>query len=170
MINLIDLEKKVNSELTTKINKSEIKHNQIYIEINKENLIDQNDIIPTGPTISSNDGDNAQNRTYQDLLKNKTDESNFEQLVNSEIYKVSLNGEIQKWLEMDMYTNISPSPDGNFVIVSSIKRPFSYIVTYGRFPRSISVHDDDGNLKYCNHADSEKNNRFSSHIYTGIDL
>jgi len=40
MINLIDLEKKINSELTTKINKSEIKHNQIYIDINKENLID----------------------------------------------------------------------------------------------------------------------------------
>ena len=40
MKNLIDLEKKINSELTTKINKSEIKHNQIYIEINKENLID----------------------------------------------------------------------------------------------------------------------------------
>ena len=40
MMNLTDLEKKINSELTTKINKSEIKHNQIYIEINKENLID----------------------------------------------------------------------------------------------------------------------------------
>ena len=40
MINLVDLEKKINSELTTKINNSEIKHNQIYIEINKENLID----------------------------------------------------------------------------------------------------------------------------------
>ena len=40
MINLIDLEKKINSELTTKINKSEIKHDQIFIEINKENLID----------------------------------------------------------------------------------------------------------------------------------
>ena len=40
MINLIDLEKKINSELTTKINKSEIKHNQIYIEIDKEDLID----------------------------------------------------------------------------------------------------------------------------------
>ena len=33
MNTLIDLEKKINSELTTKINKSEIKHNQIYIEI-----------------------------------------------------------------------------------------------------------------------------------------
>jgi len=40
MIDLIDLEKKINSELTTKINRSEIKHNQIYIDINKENLID----------------------------------------------------------------------------------------------------------------------------------
>ena len=35
MKNLEDLEKKINSELTTKINKTEIKHNQLYIEINK---------------------------------------------------------------------------------------------------------------------------------------
>ena len=40
MINLIDLEKKINSELTTKIKKTEIKHNQIYIEIEKENLVE----------------------------------------------------------------------------------------------------------------------------------
>ena len=40
MINLIDLEKKINSELTTKIKKTEIKHNQIYVEIDKDNLID----------------------------------------------------------------------------------------------------------------------------------
>ena len=40
MNNLEDLEKKINSELTTKINKSEIKHNQLYIEIDKEDLID----------------------------------------------------------------------------------------------------------------------------------
>ena len=40
MNSLIDLEKKINSELNTKINKTEIKHNQIYVEINKEDLID----------------------------------------------------------------------------------------------------------------------------------
>ena len=40
MINLIDLEKKINSELTTKVNKTNIKHNQIYIEIDKNDLID----------------------------------------------------------------------------------------------------------------------------------
>ena len=40
MINLIDLEKKINSELTTKIKKTEIKHNQLIIEIEKDDLID----------------------------------------------------------------------------------------------------------------------------------
>ena len=40
MKNLIDLEKKINSELTTKINKTEIKYNQIYIETDKDDLID----------------------------------------------------------------------------------------------------------------------------------
>ena len=40
MINLIDLEKKINSELTTKIKKSEIRHDQLYITIGSEDLID----------------------------------------------------------------------------------------------------------------------------------
>jgi NADH-quinone oxidoreductase subunit C len=39
MQNLIDLEKKINSELTTKIKKTEIKHNQLYINIESEDLI-----------------------------------------------------------------------------------------------------------------------------------
>ena len=39
MNNLVDLEKKINSELGTKINTSEIKHNQIYLEIDSEDLI-----------------------------------------------------------------------------------------------------------------------------------
>jgi len=47
MNNLIDLEKKINSELTTKINCSEIKHNQLYIEIDKEDLIDVTLFIKT---------------------------------------------------------------------------------------------------------------------------
>ena len=39
MINLIDLEKKINSELTTKIKKSEIRHDQLYLNIDSEDLI-----------------------------------------------------------------------------------------------------------------------------------
>ena len=40
MINLSDLEKKINSELTTKIEKSEIRHEQLYLNIDSEDLID----------------------------------------------------------------------------------------------------------------------------------
>mgnify|MGYP001491250167 FL=1 len=39
MINLIDLEKKINSELTTKIKKSEIRHEQLYLNIESKDLV-----------------------------------------------------------------------------------------------------------------------------------
>ena len=47
MKNLIDLEKKINSELGTKIKKSDINHEQIYLEIDKEDLIDVTLFIKT---------------------------------------------------------------------------------------------------------------------------
>ena len=40
MTNLLNIEKKINSELTTKINSSEIKHDQIYITIDSEDISD----------------------------------------------------------------------------------------------------------------------------------
>jgi len=40
MSEIQDLEKKINSELTTKIKESKILHNQLYISINSEDLID----------------------------------------------------------------------------------------------------------------------------------
>ena len=39
MFNLTDLEKKINSELTTKIKKSQIRHNQLYINIDSEDWL-----------------------------------------------------------------------------------------------------------------------------------
>ena len=40
MINLINLEKKINSELTTKIKESRIKHNQIFLTIESKDILD----------------------------------------------------------------------------------------------------------------------------------
>jgi len=40
MENLSDLEKKINSELTTKINESNILHEQLYLNIDNEDLLD----------------------------------------------------------------------------------------------------------------------------------
>ena len=116
------------------------------ISSNKKSLIDKLNTVPEGPTISTNFGEKAQNRTYQDLLKDRADEHNFEQLSLSEIYKVYINGKISKWLGEGMYRRISLSPDGNYVLITQIKKPFSYLVTYGRFPSQTDVYNKDGEL------------------------
>ena len=114
------------------------------ISKNRKPLINTKTAVPVGPTISVNDGKKAQNRTYQDLLKNKNDEHNFEQLAMSEIYKVSLDGSSEKWLGADLYRELTFSPDGNYLIVVTINKPFSYLVPYGRFPFKTTIYTKEG--------------------------
>jgi len=113
------------------------------VSSDREPLIDTKSAIPTGPTVSISEGKKAQNRTYQDLLKNKNDEFNFEQLALSELYKVNLDGEKSIWLKSAMYSSISFSPDGNYVMVNTVEKPFSYLVTYRRFPSSTIIYTKD---------------------------
>jgi len=114
---------------------------------NRKPLIDTKSAVPSGPTISvSEEGVKAQNRTYQDLLKNPNDVSNFEQLATAQLYKISLDGTRTKWKEDDMYTGISFSPDGKYIMVNTIQKPFSYLVTYRSFPSNTNIYDTNGNL------------------------
>ncbi|MCB7480905.1 S9 family peptidase [Christiangramia sediminis] len=112
----------------------------------REKLIDTETSVPTGPTISVSDGKEAQNRTYQDLLKNPNDEYNFEQLARSELVKVNLDGTTSKWMAPKMYSDISFSPDGKYVMITNIKKPFSYLVPYYRFPSETNIYDASGKL------------------------
>lgn len=109
----------------------------------RKELIDTRNAVPTGPTISVADGKKAQNWTYQDLLQNKNDEYNFEQLALSEIHKVSLDGTSEVWMESAMYSNLSFSPDGNYVMVTIVEKPFSYLVPYYRFPSVTTIYTRD---------------------------
>jgi dipeptidyl aminopeptidase/acylaminoacyl peptidase len=113
---------------------------------NKKQLINTAEAVPEGPTISVSDGAKAQNRTYQDLLKNPNDEANFEQLALSELKKVTLSGVVSDFLPAAMYRSISFSPDGNYVLITKTKRPFSYIVPYYRFPYEEVVYDASGKM------------------------
>jgi dipeptidyl aminopeptidase/acylaminoacyl peptidase len=113
---------------------------------NRKPLIDQTKDLPTGPTVSTGDGKVSQNRTYQDLLKNPLDEQNFENLVTSEIYKVNLSGVATLFKPADMYAGESISPDGNYLMITTLRKPFSYIVPLSRFPQTAVVYDMQGNL------------------------
>ena len=108
---------------------------------NRPVLIDSKKDLPKGPTVSSSDGSKSQNRTYPDLLKNKTDETNFETLMTSELYKVSLSGKADFFKGNDLYAGESFSPDGNYLMITTMQKPFSYIVPYSRFPLKTVVYD-----------------------------
>jgi len=139
-------EPKVNANLRNAINWFE-DGNAILVKMispDRQELIDTKNAVPSGPTISVNDGKKAQNRTYQDLLKNKNDEHNFEQLALSELYRVSLDGKSEKWLESDLYNSIMFSPDGEYVMVTTVEKPFSYLVPYRRFPSKTVIYSKDG--------------------------
>lgn len=108
---------------------------------NRPALIDSKKDLPKGPTVSASDGSKSQNRTYPDLLKNKTDEANFEALMTSELNKISLNGTVSTFKGADIYAGESISPDGNYVMLTTVQKPFSYIVPYNRFPLRTVVYD-----------------------------
>nr|WP_294775988.1 prolyl oligopeptidase family serine peptidase [uncultured Flavobacterium sp.] len=111
---------------------------------NRSVLIDSKKDLPKGPTVSTSDGSKSQNRTYQDLLKNKTDEANFDALVTSELYKVSLSGKTELFKSADIYAGESFSPDGNYLMLTTIQKPYSYIVPLSRFPQKSVVYDLNG--------------------------
>ena len=111
---------------------------------NRSALLDGKKNLPTGPIVSNATGSISQNRTYQDLLKNKTDEANFENVLTAELYKVNLNGSKTLFKGADLYAGENFSPDGKYLMISTILKPFSYIVPLNRFPSKTVVYDLNG--------------------------
>ncbi|MFM2267370.1 MAG: hypothetical protein RL757_811 [Bacteroidota bacterium] len=103
--------------------------------------------VPTGPTIQENLGKKGQAPTYQDLLKNATDEKLFDYYFTSQLTRVSLDGKAQTIGEPSICTSISASPDGKYFLIESIKRPYSYVVPFRNFPTTVAIlNSNDGKL------------------------
>ena len=110
----------------------------------RKTLADMKTALPDGPVVSVSDGQISQNRTYQDLLKNPLEEANFETLMTSELYKVEINGTKTLWKEAGMYVNEVFSPDGTCLLLTTLTRPFSYVVPYFSFPNETNIYSSDG--------------------------
>ena len=97
--------------------------------------------VPRGPVVQDTAGKAAQNRTYQDLLANAADEDAFEHFATSQLVIIDLEGQSRTLGSPGLLSGAEPSPDGQYVLVERIHRPFSYTVPYYRFPRIIEVLD-----------------------------
>ncbi|MCD6333676.1 MAG: S9 family peptidase, partial [Bacteroidales bacterium] len=101
--------------------------------------------VPVGPVIQENTGSEAAVRTYQDLLKNPFDVSLFDYFVQSELYLVKPDGSATLLGPKAAYMGIDPSPDGNYLLMNRMTKPYSYLVPYYYFPHTTEIWDTNGN-------------------------
>jgi len=104
----------------------------------------RSETVPNGPTIQESLGRKAPARTYQDLLQNPYDEALFEYYATAQLALVGLDGELTPLGEPAIVQDFEPSPDGRYLLVEILERPFSYLVPAGRFPERVEIWNDQG--------------------------
>lgn len=95
--------------------------------------------VPTGPLVDESLGRKAPARTYSNLLASPHDEALFEHYLQSELVHVGLDGTLTPLRKADIVSSATPSPDGAWLLVRSLHRPWSYHVSAGRFPTRVQV-------------------------------
>ncbi|MEO0984268.1 MAG: prolyl oligopeptidase family serine peptidase [Cyanobacteria bacterium J06639_14] len=105
-------------------------------------------LVPQSPRIEENLGRTAPVRTYTNLLTNPDDEALFEHYLTSVLVQVSLTGDRTQLSEPQLIAAIEPSPDGEWILLTRLQRPFSYQVPARFFPKQIAVLDQKGQEVY----------------------
>ncbi|WP_082710247.1 alpha/beta hydrolase family protein [Burkholderia sp. TSV86] len=97
-----------------------------------------------GPSVQESDGRSGQSSTYEarDTLKSARDEALFDYYGTSQLALVDArSGAVTLLGEPALYDGLSSAPDGRHLLVSTIRRPYSYITTASRFPHDYTVWD-----------------------------
>ena len=101
-------------------------------------------IMPIGPSIQETEGEKGQSSTYEnrDTLGNKHDEDLFDYYAVSQLALVdAASSTITPIGKPGNYESLDPAPDGHHILVTAIHKPYSYVVTYERFPNEVEVWD-----------------------------
>ncbi|MCU0422029.1 MAG: prolyl oligopeptidase family serine peptidase [Bacteroidia bacterium] len=116
---------------------------------NKGNKTKYSDVaeLPKGPTVQDATGNKSAARTYQDLLRNKQDETKFKYYTESSIEFVGVDGKTKNHLPPAIYKRLSPSPDNQFWLVETVIEPFSYTLPYSFFPTHVNILSISNNVK-----------------------
>ncbi|MGI9056248.1 MAG: alpha/beta hydrolase family protein, partial [Pyrinomonadaceae bacterium] len=104
------------------------------------------DVVPNEPNIQETAGKTGAVQTFQDTLNSPNDEKLFEYYTTSQIAIVGVEGKIKELGQPGIYGQPEVSPDGNYILASRIKRPFSYLYPYYRFPEDIEIWDTNGKM------------------------
>ena len=103
-------------------------------------------VTPLGPAIQETKGRATPNPTFQDMLQDAGDEAIFEHYATSQPMRITLGGAAVPIGPWGLYRRVTPSPDGKYVLVQKLARPFSYVVPFTRFPATTEIWAADGTL------------------------
>jgi dipeptidyl aminopeptidase/acylaminoacyl peptidase len=96
--------------------------------------------VPTGPNIQENYGKAAPAATFEDLIRTGHDEDLFDYYFTSQLAVIdSATGRKTLVGKPGILENVTPSPSGEYILVSRIKRPFSHLVPMNGFPRDVEI-------------------------------
>ncbi|MEI9972311.1 MAG: hypothetical protein WDO73_09815 [Ignavibacteriota bacterium] len=102
-------------------------------------------VVPSGPNVQESLGGGRGVVTHEDMLKSPHDEDDFEYLATSQLMLVdTITGKAAPVGKPAIIRSARPSPDGNFFIVTSIHKPFSYLHQATQFPTEVDVWDHTG--------------------------
>ena len=103
--------------------------------------------VPAGPTMQDNTGGTrGQAPTYQDLLKNPSDEMQFAYYTTAQVVRIGLDGSTTNIGQAGIIRSAEPSPDGKYVLLETVHTPFSYLVPVYRFPLKTEIYAMGGSL------------------------
>jgi dipeptidyl aminopeptidase/acylaminoacyl peptidase len=95
--------------------------------------------VPSGPNIQESYGKEGPVRTYQDLLTSAHDEVLFEYYFTGQLAFVdAVSARMTSIGDPGMLLG-TPSPDGQYILVRRVKRPFSRLHTWFSFPQDVEV-------------------------------
>ncbi len=102
-------------------------------------------ITPKGPTIQQTVGKSAPRPTFQDLIKSPYDENLFAYYAESQLvlYK---NGVNQKIGKPELTNSFQLSPDRQYLLTTTLTKPFSYAVPAYGFTSMVSVLNLEGKV------------------------
>ena len=100
-------------------------------------------LMPKGPTTQENYGKASPRPTFQDLIRSPYDEQLFEFYNTAQLVK-NVNGAETKIGQPAIYGSINISPDKKYMLVRTLKKPFSYVVPAQGFPSHIVITDMNG--------------------------
>ncbi|MDP1777358.1 MAG: S9 family peptidase, partial [Brevundimonas sp.] len=101
---------------------------------------------PEGPIVEESLGRTAPARTYQDLLSNAGDEALFEHYFTSQLTLVPLEGPALTLGAPAVYLGSGVSPDGRYILQTTVKHPYSYVVPAALFPAEVAITDLQGQV------------------------